>query len=182
MSRRLISSKAFAMLASAILLIASIGCDPGTLTAPSSAPDNVVDSPNFITVLSTSKGVSDLSLAPAVSTVVSAEEGGRVVCGPFKLEFPPKALDEDTEITMSVIDDGTLSVELGPHGIRFNAPVVLSMDLEGTSAEGMADQALTLWYDEEDGIYLLMPKLPSDDKNTLKSQLEHFSKYAGHIS
>ena len=181
MSRRLISSKAFAMLASAILLIASIGCDPGTLTAPSSAPDNVVTSPNFITILSTPKGAPELSLTPSTSRVVSAEEGGRVVCGPFKLEFPPKALDEDTEITMSVIDDGTLSVELGPHGIQFNAPVILSMSLEGTSAEGMADQSATLWYDEEDGIYVMMPKLSSEDKNTLKSQLEHFSKYAGDI-
>ena len=182
MSRRLISSKAFAMLASAILLFASIGCDPGTLTAPSSAPDNVVDSPNFITVLSTPKGDSDLSMTPSAASVVSADEGGRLVCGPFKLDFPAGALDEDTEITMEIFDNGTLGIELGPHGIQFNVPVTLSMNLEGTSAEGMASQSSTLWFDETNGIYIMMPKIPSQDENTLKAQLEHFSKYNGHIN
>jgi len=182
MSRRLISSQAFAMLASAILLFASIGCDPGTLTAPSSAPDNVVDSPNFITLLSTSKGALDPAMTPSASSVVSADEGGRVVCGPFRLDFPAGALDEDTEITMNVIDDGTLGIELGPHGIQFNVPVTLSMNLEGTSAEGMASQSSTLWFDEDDGIYIMMPKIPSQDDNILKAQLEHFSKYNGVIN
>ena len=180
MSRK-ITSKACALLASSFLLFTSIGCNPGTLTAPSPAPQTVVESPNFIRVLSTSKDSPELSLVPGAEKIISADEGGRVVCGPFKLEIPANALDQDTEITIDIIRDGTLSVELGPHGIQFNVPVVLSMDLEGTNAEGMADQSSTVWYNEDTDTYELMQKLLSDDDNVIYSELNHFSKYKGHI-
>lgn len=182
MSRNLVLTKTFALLASSALLLSSIGCNPGTVTAPSSAPQtNVVDSPNFIRVLSTSKGVPEISMASAAEQVVSAEEGGTLHCGSFTLDIPAGALDQDTEITMDVINDGTLSVELGPHGIQFNVPVVLTMDLRGTSAEGMADQSSTLWHNEEEDRYERVQQLTSPDPNIALASLEHFSKYSGVI-
>lgn len=182
MSRNLVLTKTFALLASSALLLSSIGCNPGTVTAPSSAPQtNVVDSPNFIRVLSTSKGVPEISMASAAEQVVSAEEGGTLHCGSFTLDIPAGALDQDTEITMDVINDGTLSVELGPHGIQFNVPVVLSMELTGTNAEGMADQSSTLWHNEDEDRYERMQKLSSNDPNVIYSNLTHFSKYKGDV-
>ena len=125
MSRYIITSKAFALVACTFLLVAAIGCSPGTPTDPSSTPQNVVVSPNFVRILSTSpKNVDEPNLVSGfTSRVISAEDGGVVTNGRITLEFPPFALSEDTEITIEMLDDGTLGVELGPHGIQFNRPV-----------------------------------------------------------
>jgi hypothetical protein len=179
MSRYLVSSNVCALLACSVLLISSIGCSPGTPTAPSLAPQNVVESPNFIRILSASdtKDVQGPSLAQGpVATMISADIGGTITSGRFTLVFSPNALDEDTEITIEVINDGTLGVELGPHGIQFNQPVVLEMDLTGTTAEGEGDAASTLWFNEDQGWWEAMPHL-NGNEDRLKTTLEHFSKY-----
>ncbi len=98
MSRFSVTSRAFALLACSVLLVASIGCSPGTPTDPSSTPQNVVVSPNFVRILSTSdKSVETPSLVTGVtSQVISAEDGGVISNGWVTLEFPPYALSEDT--------------------------------------------------------------------------------------
>ncbi len=182
MSRNLVSSNVCALLACSILLVTSIGCSPGTPTAPSLAPQNVVESPNFVRILSASdKNVDGPSLAagPAV-TMISAETGGTITSGRFTLVFPPNALSEDTEISIEMINDGTLGVELGPHGIQFNQPVTLEMDLIGTTAEGEGDTSSTLWFNEDQGWWEAMPHL-NGNEDKLKTKLEHFSKYKGII-
>jgi len=81
-----------------------------------------------------------------------------------------------------MLDDGTLGVELGPHGIQFNRPVTMTMDLRGTSAEGQASAATTLWWNEEQGWFEMIDKIDSTDPSSLSSELEHFSKYHGDMS
>ena len=178
MSRYKITSKVCALLACSVLLVTSIGCSPGTPTAPSLAPQNVVESPNFISILSASdKDVQSPSLAqgPAVM-MISAAEGGVISSGLITLTFPPNALSEDTEITIEMMRDGSLGVELGPHGIQFNQPVTLEMDLIGTTGEGMGETSSTLWFNEDEGWWEEMPHL-NGNENKLKTNLEHFSKY-----
>ena len=184
MSRYTISSKAFALVACTFLLVAAIGCSPGTPTDPSSTPENVVVNPNFVRILSTSdKFVDGPNLVSGLtSKVISAHDGGVVTNGRVTLEFPPFALSEDTEITIEMLDDGTLGVELGPHGIQFNRAVTMTMDLRGTSAEGQASEARTLWWNEQQGWFEKIEKIGSTDSNSLSSQLEHFSKYHGDMS
>jgi hypothetical protein len=177
MSRTRVRSQAIALLACSALLFAAFGCsNPGTVMAPDSTPV-VVTSPNFVRILPTSKGDPALATAPSASAVVSAQYGGTVSNGRVTLEFPPGALNEDTEITIDMLNDGTLGVELGPHGTQFNKPVVMSTDLHGTTAEGMSDQTSTLWWNELTQSYELQEGLFSGDANNSQSVLHHFSKY-----
>lgn len=184
MPRNSVTPKACALLACSFLLIASIGCSPGTPTAPSSAPETVVESPDFIRILSTSSnGVQRASAAADVtSKLVSAKDGGVVSCGRITLEFPPYALDEDTEITIEVATDGTLGAELGPHGIRFNRPVTMIMDLTGTDAEGKASASTTLWFNDGENVWERITKIKSENPDNLSATLNHFSKYAGSLT
>lgn len=182
MSRLRVRSNALALLACSTFLIASFGCsnDPGVVTAPDSAPQNVVvDNPNFVRILSaSSKGDTDPILrASAVSTVISAENGGTISNGRVTLEFPAGALDEDTQITIEMVGDGTLGVELGPHGTVFNKPVVMTVDLSGTTAEGRAYESTTLWMNPEMDRWERVEKVDSEDNNAGRSLLRHFSRY-----
>ncbi|MHC4354831.1 MAG: hypothetical protein ACYS0H_19185 [Planctomycetota bacterium] len=183
MSRLTVTPKAFALLACLFLLVASIGCSPGTPIAPSSAPHYVIESPNFVRILSTSSdGAQNSSFtAPAVTKTISAVAGGTISNGRVTLEFPPHALEMDTEITIEMLNDGTLGVELGPHGTQFNHPVTMTMDLSGTTAEGHSSDTTTLWYNEDFDWWELIDKYPSGDSNVLSASLEHFSKFRGGV-
>jgi hypothetical protein len=108
--------------------------------------------------------------------MISASEGGTISNGRVTLIFPPNALDEDTWITVEMINDGTLGVELGPHGIQFNEAVTIKIDLSGTTGEGVGNATSTLWYNEVEDWWEEMPSL-DNDANTTKSSLQHFSKY-----
>lgn len=176
-------TNAFALLACSSLLIASFGCNPGAVTAPDSATDvAVVESPNFVRILSTSKGANDAPQPAAfVSQTISAAHGGAITNGRITLYFPAGALDQDTEITMEMFTDGTLGAEFGPHGIEFNKPVVMSMDLTGTSAEGLADITSVLYDNEELGRFERMERTPSGDASLVSSLLNHFCKYSGNV-
>jgi len=180
MSRSTFTPKALALFACAIPLLASIGCSPEAPTAPSLEPLNVVASPNFIRILSTSKGAEDIQLVAGVSKMISAEQGGVVSNGRVTLEFPPYALGEDTEITIEWLDDGTLGVELGPHGIKFDRPVVMIMDLRETTAEGKGQSARTIWWNENENWWEKIPKSESNE-NEIRTELEHFSKYSSEL-
>lgn len=183
MSRTRVRSNAFALLACSILLVASIGCNPGAVTAPDSSPQAiVVDSPNFVRILSTSKGESQAQRAPGtVSQMVSAQNGGTVTNGRVTLKFPPNALSQDTEITITLDTDGTLGAEFGPHGIQFNRAVTMSMDLRGTDMEGRADETVTLYNNEDLGQWELVDEAPSSNLNFDKAYLYHFSGYKGGV-
>jgi hypothetical protein len=183
MSRSTVTPRAFALLACTILLVASIGCSPGTPTDPSSTPENVVVSPNFVRILSTSeKSVDQPNLVSGLtSKVISAKDGGVVTNGRVTLEFPPDALSEDTEITIQMTKPGTLEVELGPHGLTFNEPVTMKMSLRGTTAEGRSAESNTLWWNENQYWWEKVADFPTDDPNTSGALLEHFSKFAEDI-
>ncbi len=184
MFRYKITSKFCALIACSALLTAAIGCSPGTPTAPSLAPQNVVENPNFIRILSSSeKGVQGLTLSDSYSSMmISAEEGGVLSNGRVTLEFPPHALSEDTEISIMMLDDGTLGVELGPHGVQFSRSVTLTMDLSGTSAEGHAGGGETLWWNDGEMQYERMMKVDLGHPNQLSASLDHFSKYHGVVN
>ena len=122
---RVTTSNAFALLACTTLLFASIGCsNPGQVAAPDSSPSAiVVDSPAFIRILSTSTGDTDAYMADATaSAMVSAEFGGTVSNGRVTLDFPPHALDADTQISIEMLGDGTLGVELSPTAPNSTTP------------------------------------------------------------
>jgi hypothetical protein len=140
-------------------------------------------SPNFVRILSTSdKSVDQLHLVSGTtSKVISAESGGVITNGRITLEFPPFALGEDTEITIAMLSDGTLGADLGPHGIQFNKPVTMTMDLQDTNAEGNSDSVDTFWWNSDEDWYEKMPKVTSRTPNKISATLEHFSRYKGGV-
>jgi hypothetical protein len=113
--------------------------------------------------------------------MISAREGGTITNGRITLSFPAGALDQDTEITMEALGDGTLGAEFGPHGTVFNKPVVMSMDLRGTNAEGRSDVTSVLYENEERGRFEEIEGAASDDSDTSRALLRHFSKYRGKV-
>jgi len=175
-------TNAFALLACSTLLVASFGCE--SVTAPESSQDFfATDGPNFVRILSTSpSGDQPAMMTGPVTAMISAADGGTLTNGRITLEFPAGALSEDTQITMEMFTDGTLGVDLAPHGIQFNTPVVLSMGLEGTTAEGMAEKVTTLYYNESLDSYEPMPMETPRDANSSRALLSHFSRYADDIN
>jgi len=99
--------------------------------------------------------------------------------GRVTLFFPAGALDADTEISMQMMSDGTLGVNFEPHGIQFHKPVIMQMDLRGTTAEGQAASTSTVWDNVDAHRYERMPSLIPVDENTSRSELRHFSEYMG---
>jgi hypothetical protein len=137
-------------------------------------------SPNFISILSASPKTVDGPnfVSGLTSKVISAQDGGVVTNGRITLEIPPFALSEDTEITIEMLDDGTLCVELGPHGTQFNRPVVMLTDLAGTTAEYGAENSTPLWFNEKGSYWEKIHKYDTGDSNVAGALLEHFSRYA----
>ncbi|UCH83733.1 MAG: hypothetical protein JSW50_14995 [Candidatus Latescibacterota bacterium] len=132
---------------------------------------------NLIDVSSTPADDPSLKVDKVKGWMVSAEWGGKVTNGHVTLEFPPGALDEDTYITMCMVNKSNLVVEFAPHGIEFNKPVTMSMKLKDTALEHCAESTVIKWYnpatDELEDITNLPPEKPSE----ARASLEHFSKY-----
>jgi hypothetical protein len=110
--------------------------------------------------------------------MITAENGGVISNGRVTLVFPPNALDEDTEITIEMDTDGTLGVELKPHGIQFSHPVIMTMDLVSTTAEGRGGTSAILWFNDMQEWWEVIDKVQSHN-NEIKTKLNHFSKYKG---
>jgi hypothetical protein len=181
MFNKSLTSKSFALVACFTLLIFSIGCNSGSIVSPEKIGDTIVVDPSFIHITSTPKGSgSPLLKTESASNLVSAESGGRVSNGWVTLDFPAGALDEDTEIFISMPDPKLLIVELEPHGIQFNKPVGLIVNLSGTDAENLADDACMLWFDDEMGWWEKLDTDASED-NQCETLLKHFSKYGTQV-
>ncbi len=178
------TSKSFALLlclASLALILFVFGCNTERVTAPTPAPERIVTNPNPIVILSAPKNGTKPALVPGVSKVISAASGGSVGNEYVRLDFPPGALNGDTEVTIDMPEPGKMVFVFGPHGIHFNKPVTMTVFLDKTNAAGMADMAETLWFNEQMGWWEPVEKIESSDPNAAESLLEHFSKYAADL-
>lgn len=105
---------------------------------------------------------------------IEAGSGGDVEYGRFKLHVPSDALASSTFITVRDSNAEYLECELGPHGLRFLAPVTLETDLNGTDFGGYQDWT-TWWrndsadaWEDQGGVF---------DSGRIVSELWHFSVY-----
>jgi hypothetical protein len=64
-------------------------------------------------------------------------------------------------------------VRLSPHGIQFDAPVILSLDL--AKAAELSDQWNVLWLNDVTGLWESIGGNTED--GALKTELKHFSEY-----
>lgn len=153
-------------------VLAALGCGTYSPVAPSNPPSMPgVENPEFATLLPASKG-SEVMQSSAASAMVSAEKGGVVSNGYYSVYFAPGALSEDTEISIEMPEFPKAVVRLSPHGIQFNAPVILSLALDKVEA---ADGWDCLWLNEASGLW---ESIGADTENGIvKTALKHFSEY-----
>ena len=156
-------------------VLAAMGC--GTYSPVSPSQDNSttpgVENPNFVQILPTSAGSDRMLVGSAASNVISAEYGGIVTNGIYSIYLPPGALDEDTEITIEMPRYPMAVVELGPHGIEFNVPVILSLDISMVDSD--AADYMVLWHNEDTSLWEYIGGYV--EGGIIKAELEHFSEY-----
>ena len=132
-----------------------------------------------------------LSKPVTVTTLITVADGGKVKLNGtshlYSLIFPPGALDMDTEITITIPDaDAALfEINLAPHGLIFNHPVTLIMDVkpdEGAAEDTAAGYPLDIYYyNDTIGAWeaqesSITQKNPQWIRGT--GSLNHFSRYA----
>jgi hypothetical protein len=168
------------MAISFLTVLAALGCGTYSPVAPSNTPTMPgVENPAFATLLPASKG-SDAAMRSAVaSAMVSAKDGGTVSNGYYSVYFAPGALKEDTEISIEMPQFPVAVVRLSPHGIQFDAPVVLSLDLN--RAADMNSGWDVLWLNDVTGLWESIGGYV--ENGALKAELKHFSEYGdGNVS
>jgi hypothetical protein len=170
-------TKTFALLPCLALLFAAVGCNEGSMVTPVDVPGGVGIESDFYGILSTPDDPALLDAGKVYGSTVSASVGGTVSNSRVTLEFPAGALDEDTYITMKMVDKDNLVVEFGPHGLVFNKPVTITWKLVGTAKEDRADGTVIKWRNPETGLLEDITNLPVDHRNRVRGLLEHFSEY-----
>ncbi len=110
-----------------------------------------------------------------VSRVINGATGGEVVNGRYKVWFAPGAFTGSQTITISdpQKDDG--EVVLGPEGLTFSAPVILTIDIKNTKYES---PFVTIeWWNPSTAVWVDMLGLYNADQGTVSTMLRHFSIY-----
>ncbi len=100
----------------------------------------------------------------------------------YELTFPRGAVSKLELISIQEYDPDVLDVQLGPHGIKFGEPVVLSIDFTGTRADPGAavyDQSepVLYWLNEATNRWEEVPGRTDWDTRRHIVRLEHFSRY-----
>jgi hypothetical protein len=162
------------MAISFLIVLAALGCGTYSPVAPSNSPTMPgIENPAFATLLPASKG-SDAAMRSAVaSAMISAKDGGVVSNGYYSVHFAPGALKEDTEISIEMPEFPKAIVRLSPHGIQFDAPVILSLALDKAAAA--SSEWDVLWLNDATGLWESIGGYVED--GALKAELKHFSEY-----
>lgn len=111
--------------------------------------------------------------------------GGVVEHGKFAVVVPPLALDHVALYTVQPVVGVEATVELGPHGSEFDVPVVISINLQGTSiARGIGraadvdgDGINLYWWNEATSAWENVGGVYNPVTKTLTAPLDHFSTY-----
>lgn len=106
----------------------------------------------------------------------------------IEFEVLPGALNEDTELSLSMDTDellGVVDVTFYPHGIVFNKPAILNIEVKGIDLYGINPADLDIYYDDQDnGQWEKMERDnitidPVKKKIKVKNaKIPHFSRYA----
>jgi len=155
-------------------VLAALGCGTNSPVAPSLPPSMPgVEDPSFATLLSASKESDAVMRSAAASAMISAKDGGVVSNGYYSVTFAPGALSEDTEISIEMPEFPKAIVRLSPHGIQFNAEVVLALALDKTME--ISSNWGVLWLNEDISRWEGIGGYVEDGQ--LKIALKHFSEY-----
>lgn len=121
-----------------------------------------------------------LATVSAVEATIGPLGGELVIPGGHSITFPAGALLEPTTIRATSAD-GSVSVELGPHGLVFPllARPTLTISYAGAQGVGDADAAdLLIVYLDEDGQVAEVHETQADTvADVVRTRIGHFSTY-----
>jgi hypothetical protein len=158
------------------LSIVATGCGSDATTAPSL---HSTSGPRALVLPSAEQTPSASFKAgrgPSLSVLISATQGGTIQMGRYQLDFPPGALSEDTEISIRQSSGSSMTLELGPHGIQFAKPVLLSADVAGVEVDGNSTVVGIRWFNESTGTWQPISESPAGTSR-ITAELQHFSGY-----
>ena len=96
-----------------------------------------VTDPNGIPVRAVQWSPSHVDQVRSVSASVGYDGGTLQIPGSdFSITFPRGALSQDTFIRIVSEDNGYVSYDMQPHGLRFNKPVLVTQSLRNTAVYG----------------------------------------------
>ena len=171
------------------------GCSGDYITAPAGEDQLVsqqegipADELNFIPWTNEfSKRIRSLNKIVASTVLIKADEGGIVggeVTFGNKVEIPSDALDEDTEITVSIqclnnADPCIGAVEFLPD-TQFNKMVLITMSYAELDYQGSPYDIKVYWKKSynHDGWTVIEVKAVDTSSKTFSFEIDHFTQYA----
>lgn len=107
---------------------------------------------------------------------IDRDDGGTVLLDGIELVFPPKSLEHDTDITIVryPTTPDRVVFDLLPHGIEFEKPVTLTIDVALSELRPW-DEVTIYWWDPDEKAWV---DLEADWNYPLVTvTLDHFSRY-----
>ncbi len=108
--------------------------------------------------------------------VLQPNTGGSVEFGIAELDVPPGAVKAQTNFQVQILEHESIRVRLLPHGLQFDEPVTLTLDL--SSATGLGKNVALYWFDEDAKDWVNIGGQYDPKTRTLTTKLAHFSDYA----
>ena len=114
-----------------------------------------------------------------VSTALIGPKGDVLVHADHRVEVSARALSKPVELTFSMPVSDTLMFELGPDGIRFNAPVTAIFNYDNAVTSGLDEEnfSIVVWNPVSQS-WEAIPSTVDTAMNEVSGDLEHFSRYA----
>ncbi|MDM7916210.1 MAG: hypothetical protein QUU85_13245 [Candidatus Eisenbacteria bacterium] len=118
------------------------------------------------------------SSPPAQTLYFQSGAGGTLQVGRYQLTVPPGALPRDMPVTLIAREEsGYVMCELLPHGLVFQTPVRLTIDLTRSTANAQT-RATVYWLDEQANEWVDIHGTFDAGAMLLWVDLPHFSRYA----
>lgn len=184
MNHRVVKKAIWLGLALAVLCGAGVGCS--SQSDPLSPAATETSTPPWAHDLSPESGSKSSGLlgglARTLTRLVSIvefvlpTESAVLESGRYLLSVPAGALDYPAEYRLEHAAGAVVQVDLFPHGAEFDNPVLLEIDLRGTSLAQYNDITL-YWWDEVSGEWVDVGGAWDPASKTLSTELEHFSRY-----
>lgn len=171
------------------LMLAILLVIPAAMTAPDRISVSGSEPLEFIrlaphqgeNVCEADSGTEDYDRSATHATVrMDPDQGGTITLGRYTLVVPPHALTRSYAISLRSCErNGIVGCELHPHGLTFNLPVTLEIDLSGTDVDPYETLSVSCWSDDSDtwndvgGVF-------DPATGVLTTNLNHFSSNIAH--
>lgn len=175
-----------ALLALLVLAGCSTSNNPLTSQVPAGT-SSMIPAKSFIPLTFTRPTHAGVLTKPVSTTnrVLAATGGAVLLPGAiynYSLSVPPGALQQDTDLSITVPDDAKALTDMGPEGTRFATPVTFSISIDVTGTNyGLLKKIIDIyWYNPATGMWEAQGATISKQGSvvTARAKFSHFSQYA----